>query len=393
MTPHLTPECRLVFLTAGPAPDAERLVALAGEAGNWARVVVIAERERAVSTLWRALAPARASVPAEAAQHLHRSSMVTAFRMDYLRERLQATLAALHAADVPVMLLKGAALGASVYPTPRDRPMLDVDLLIRPADAERAQRVVLESGWRERGDPVVVKLLEGHHHLPPFLDVQNTGVRLEVHTSLLPVGNPFALTDAELWASAQPAPPDFAGALVPDPHHMLWHACVHFAWSHAMQFGAWRTFRDASQLISRGLINWESFVALAMRTRAASACFWTLRLAARMAEVPVPEQALRMLEPPGSRVFKRALERNFIADIALGEGPQCPSVTLSHALWRMAIRPRWSGHEARDRFGAGSHWEEELHGVRPDPPSGRIVRHLTGAGNWWRYVRQTLMAS
>jgi hypothetical protein len=160
-----------------------------------------------------------------------------------------------------------------------------------------------------------------------------------------------------------------------------------------MQFGAWRTFRDVTELLTRSLINWDSFVALAMRTRAASACYWTLRLAKRMSDVPVPDEALRMLEPPGSRFFKSALERNFIADIALGEGPQCPSVTLSHALWRMAIRPRWSGHAADDRFRTASRWEEGLRGVRPDPPSSRIIRHVTGAGNWWRFVRRTLIAS
>jgi hypothetical protein len=271
--------------------------------------------------------------------------------------------------------------------------MLDVDLLVRPGDAMRAQAAVLASGWRERGDPVVVRLLEGHHHLPPFLDQGNTGLRLEIHTSLLPGGHPFALPDDELWASARPAPDAYAGALVPDPHHLLWHACVHFALSHAMQFGAWRTFSDASELLTRSLVDLDAFVALAKRSRAASACYWTLRLAKRMSEVAVPDEVLRQIEPPGSRFFKRAIERNFIADIALGEGPQCPSVTLSHALWRAAIRPRWSGHPTGDRFSVASHWEEELRGERPDPPTGRIVRHVTGAGHWWRFVRQTLMAS
>jgi hypothetical protein len=88
--------------------------------------------------------------------------------------------------------------------------------------------------------------------------------------------------------------------------------------------------------------------------------------------------------------MRRALERHLVSEIALGEAPRCPSVSVSHTLWRIAIRPGWSGHGAADRFGTPSHWEEERYGVRPDPPSERIVRHVTGVRDWWRFVLRTL---
>jgi hypothetical protein len=112
-----------------------------------------------------------------------------------------------------------------------------------------------------------------------------------------------------------------------------------------------------------------------------------------MSDVRAPDAVLRALEPPGPDRFKRALEQHFITDIAIGEGPPCPSVSMSHVLWRMAIRPGWSGHGGADRFRSTSHWEEEVHGVRPDGPTGRVFRHVAGAGHWWRYLTRTLLAS
>ncbi len=51
-------------------------------------------------------------------------------------------------ADVPVMLLKGAALNLTVYPRPDLRPMSDLDLLVRPGDAERALSLLKGHGCR-----------------------------------------------------------------------------------------------------------------------------------------------------------------------------------------------------------------------------------------------------
>ena len=390
----LSPECRLVFLSAGAHCTAATVREYVRAGVNWPRVLVIAERERAVSSLWHVLEHSLGSeIPADIVQHLRRSGMVSDFRMMYLGQRLRETLTQLQAAGIPVVLLKGAALAASVYPSFTERPMADADLLVRPEDGARAYEVIRAAGWGECSNPVLGRLLEGHHHLPAFVDGRGTEVRLELHTGLIPGENPFVLPTDEYWAAARPARDEYAGALVPAPAYLLLHACIHFAWSHTFHFGAWRTFRDAGELIAGSRIDWDQFVELATRSRGASACYWTLRLASRLSGTPVPDSVLARLRPPSPDALRRAIERHLVASIALGEAPPCPSVTLSRVLWRMAIRPGWSGHGRARRFGRNANWELELHGVAPDPPSGRLLRHLGGIKQWWSFVTRTLLAT
>ena len=54
-----------------------------------------------------------------------------------LHAALIRSLAALRAAGVPVIVLKGAAFASTIYPSLADRPMVDVDLLVHPQDRER----------------------------------------------------------------------------------------------------------------------------------------------------------------------------------------------------------------------------------------------------------------
>jgi len=51
---------------------------------------------------------------------------------------LEAVLAALNAAEIPVIVLKGAALAHTVYRNPAVRPMCDVDLLVQEQDVPTA---------------------------------------------------------------------------------------------------------------------------------------------------------------------------------------------------------------------------------------------------------------
>ena len=64
------------------------------------------------------------------------------------RQELCRLLEAFAAADVPILLLKGAALAYSLYPEPWLRPREDTDLLVRSADARRASDVLASAGYR-----------------------------------------------------------------------------------------------------------------------------------------------------------------------------------------------------------------------------------------------------
>jgi hypothetical protein len=274
----LTPELRLVFRAADPAATTDELSAVAGEVNDWARALTMAEMEGAIPSLWRAIYPRREALPREVAEFLRMRTMISDFRMSQLSQRAQETVRAFQAAGVPVLLLKGAAIGALTDPAFHSRPMGDVDLLVHRQDVERAVQALLEAGWSLTSDEVVVKLLQDQHHLPHFVRADLPGLRLELHTMILPPGHAFPLDEAMLWNNAMPAPAPFEGAQVPSPEHLVLHTSIHFAWQHRVHFGAWRTMRSLAAIVSRPDFSWERLEREARRVKAGTTVYWTLRM-------------------------------------------------------------------------------------------------------------------
>ncbi|HEX8692559.1 MAG TPA: nucleotidyltransferase family protein [Longimicrobium sp.] len=346
--PPLLPEAELLLLAArGPEGD-ERFRALLDTGLDWDRVAARVERDRAHAAFWRRAAAAGLErIPPEPRERLRRLGQVAAFRQARLEERLGQALGVLEGAGVEVLLLKGAALAVSVYGSFAERPMADLDLLVPADQAEEAQRLLLEAGW-VRAAPVPAERLDalyaGHHHLAPLADAGGTGVVLELHTAPLPPGHPFRLDAADLWRESLPVRVGARAARVPDLHHQVLHLCLHFAWAHAMESGAWRTLRDLRALSAREGLDWGRVAALARDARGASCAYWALRLARGLVGARVPDGVLEALAPRGSRWRLDLLERHFVA--TLFGGARCPSPRVTRALWEAAVAPGRSGHGA-----------------------------------------------
>jgi len=401
---HLSPEAELLLLTAGSAPVAAAEGAGASDARgarrmrellrgelDWEKLGWLAERERAAPVLWgelQAIEGVPGKLPPQAS-HLQRLAMVSEFRMLHLEQRLADSLEALSDAGIDVMLLKGAALALTVYGSFVRRPMIDVDVLVREDEALRARDVLLEDGWMSTETEEFESFYRRHHHLPTLVDGRGLDMQLEVHTGLFFEGNPFDFPIADLWRRAVPVTVRGRTVYVPNRQDQLLHLCLHFAWSHMMSTGAWRTFRDLRALMDAGDLKWDEFVALARRSRGASCCYWTLRLARNLVEVPVPDEVLAALRPPMTSSMLDRVERHFVYNLLPSE-VLCPSVFMARTMWRVGVRPRWSGH------GSVRPWDrnEELlvGGTRPDSLGRRALNQLRNAKGWSRYVRSVLMA-
>jgi hypothetical protein len=70
-------------------------------------------------------------------------------RFDGIVKALRVAVPALHQAEVPFLL--GGSTAAWAYGAPR--PLKDLDLMIRPEDAERAQQVLVAAGFRAEQPP------------------------------------------------------------------------------------------------------------------------------------------------------------------------------------------------------------------------------------------------
>ena len=386
---QLSAESRLVFRTASVSCTPGEAAVLAADVRDWPRVVALAEVEMATGHVARHVLNSP-RVPDDAREELRRRTLALDLRMQYLSRRVQQLCAVFADRGIPFMLLKGAALGALVDPTFVSRPMKDLDILVRRDDVGRASEAIIAAGWRVSDDEVLHDLLADAHHLPPYVDPQMPGIRIELHVAHLPAWHPFDFTVDDLWRDARPASAPFQGASVPSPEHLLLHAAMHFAWQHPLVFGAWRTFRLLSEIDRDGKFDWFRFVAAAQSAKAVTASYWTLRLGARLSGIDVRPDILSRLAPPTPEWVMSALDRHFIATIAMGESPASPSFALDKRLWLAAIRPVWSGHPRPREWDPENKWGRAYGISSTETALDRVVRHTRTYRRWTDFVSKTL---
>jgi hypothetical protein len=147
--------------------------------------------------------------------------------LEILRRRALCTvLRAFQSADLPVLLLKGAALAYDLYPEPWLRPREDTDLLVRPDDARRAGAVLASIGLQlvERPAGRIVS----HQQLFLRPDARGPFDAYDLHWK---IANPAPFADLlsadDLLREARVVAIDGVPAHVPARAHALLLACWH----------------------------------------------------------------------------------------------------------------------------------------------------------------------
>ncbi|MEZ4414003.1 MAG: nucleotidyltransferase family protein [Gemmatimonadales bacterium] len=373
------PEVRLLLATGGGEDQDDVIVRAASGPIDWERFLMFVRRERAASVVWPRLRRlCQDNIPATVRKWLQREALLGDVRMTRLSARLDETLNALTTAGIPVVLLKGAALGRTIYRSLPRRPMLDLDMLVPDQQVRSARNAVLATGW-EPGpyEELGETFYRDHCHLPPFYDQAGGDFSLELHWDLLFRGHPFSLDVRQLWDRSHPLP-DAPLVRVLDTSDTVLHLAIHFAWGHMLKSAAWRTFRDLRALVDEGDVNWDQIVSEAHRVRAASCCYWTFSMARAWTGVPVPAWVTDSLRPPRSPRGVRVLERHFVEQW-YPAGTERPHPHLEKMLWRAAIRPRWSGH------GGVVPWQRDAH-FKPDRAEPQPLE--TSRGKALRYMRE-----
>ena len=393
----LSQEAELLLLLAGPTGNHPRIRELLASDLNWPLLHSLAMREKALPALWNALQNSPSvSISEEERKRMGQLVLVGGFRQEHLQQRFLKVLDLLAERGTETILLKGAALVATVYESFEQRPMADVDILLRRDEAWHAQQVLVAAGWEEeytRAQDAAYRehrkqFYEEHHHLPVLIDVRGTGIAVELHVGLLPTENPFAFPTAAVWRDARSA--SFRGRTVrvPSVNHLLLHCCLHFAWSHTMHHGAWRTFRDILSLTSAEKVDWLEFEQLARSARAASCCYWTFELGRALAGLEFPSGLLEELQPPVPASLRRRISHHLAHELLPSE-TICPSVTVRRKMWEIAIRPGWSGH------GALRPWLSSdgtaLYDRTSSKGAGKLRLHLQRFGKWRTYIGAMLV--
>jgi putative nucleotidyltransferase-like protein len=115
-------------------------------------------------------------------------------------EQLKEIIAALNAANITPLLLKGARY--LIAPAPewsQARSMRDIDVLVLKADADRAFAALKATGYW----PDAAYMAE-YHHLPVLFHASRPAA-VEIHTDALSLAAQKALTTDQVWKVAIPA--------------------------------------------------------------------------------------------------------------------------------------------------------------------------------------------
>jgi hypothetical protein len=291
-----------------------------------------------------------------------RKDYATAANNVLIYAELIHALRALDGAGVPVIVLKGAALAETIYPSIADRAMGDADLLVRPEDRDRA-RITLEAAGH-RFAP------EARQSFSPF-DTEFTGemafyrhgILIELHWQLTP-SEPLRRMchlDAEsLWHNAQPLALQDWQTLQLSPCDTLLHLCLHLTvhgYTHPVGPS------DIARLLDYYRpFPWDSFVSRARDARLSYVSYFVLEAVRTLGRASVPDDVLEGLRPPSWRRAllgqvaspRRALageisysrQRSYL--IQLASADRLVDV-LRLFVWLLFPGPRWLGERYRLR--------------------------------------------
>lgn len=241
------------------ALDAARALAPTDDL-EWAAVrrAIYAE---GVAPLLHAISARPSLFPADIEAELAAAYRITALRNTGLLYELEAALAALAGADVPVLLLKGAALAETVYRDPALRPMADCDLLVRPADLPRAQATLIAAGYRPVADEPHPGDLARFESQMALRKEGPLPARIELHWHLLDSPYYQARLSADwFWAGAEEFRIGAVPARGPAPTPNLLYLAAHLALHHRLAGLMW--WYDIAALLHTcgDRVDWEALL-------------------------------------------------------------------------------------------------------------------------------------
>lgn len=171
------------------------------------------------------------SLPGFVSDRLTAVASRTGAEQMHVRHALAGIVGAFNRGNVPVMLLKGAALNLTVYRRADLRPMSDVDLLVHPRAAGRAVRLLEEYGCQRGFELIRDDFFPRYHYEVELILPFPKPVRIDLHARpLRPMRISRYMPDDALWEGAESVRIGDATTWVPRPELMFLHLAAHAAY-------------------------------------------------------------------------------------------------------------------------------------------------------------------
>lgn len=184
------------------------------------------------------------------------------FRNQLILRQGGAALRSLREAGIQALLIKGAALVATVYDDVALRPMEDFDVVVPRADFRRAAELLMSLGWRMDPRPDDLEPHLAFHHAIS-LKREEGGGELDLHWATT-YGTFEAAGESEFWEKSRPGTLGGEPVRILAPPDQLLQVCVH-ATQRNFDVAPIRWIADAKFILDRAgdSFDWNRLVELA----------------------------------------------------------------------------------------------------------------------------------
>jgi hypothetical protein len=219
-------------------------------------------------------------------------------------------------AGIAVTALKGAALHELGLYTIGERPMADIDLLVRPTDAERTAALLASLGYRQSGETWRERIFTAaDEHAPAALgEHAKNNLKVELHERICEK-LPWRLTDAtQFMFPLRPRPGLNA---YPSNASLMRHLLLHAAGSMAFQGLRILQLHDIALLAARmSESDWNEIAGASSRGVRMWWAFPPLELMSRYYQSRVPTRVLAALHNDCSYFLRALATRKSLVDVS-----------------------------------------------------------------------------
>ncbi|NOR69338.1 MAG: hypothetical protein GQ532_06520 [Methylomarinum sp.] len=280
------------------------------------------------------------NVPLKPRIHLESALAVGEANARSVKWEIKQIYLVLQKAQLPFMLLKGAAYAHRMRTSAKGRVFSDVDIMLAAEQIDAAEKVFVHSGWIPASfdsyDQQYYR--KWMHEIPPLRHLKRQ-TNLDVHHTIIPPTSRLKPDVHKFWASAE----KIDGIYVLSLNDMILHSATHLF--HEGEFeGGLRDISDLSLLLdefSQTGKSWSELKARAYEQNLGGPLYYAIHYCELILHTVIPESFVNMLERENSSYLKTKIMDFLFMRALMPDHPSCDDRWTGLARWLLYIRSHW----------------------------------------------------
>lgn len=265
---------------------------------DWEQLIALADEHQVAALLYHRLKGhgCDALVPPGLWQFLQKCYYKNVFRNLQLYQELREITTTLHAKKIPILILKGAQLAATVYDSIALRSMVDIDILVPECELMAAVEQISAIGYQPSTPWLSLEAYLAHrHHVPPFVRPKAVA-SLELHWRITRPHRAYSIPMDELWQRSTTVTANGVTVQSFCPEDLLLHVCMHATYHHWFQQGV-RFLCDITEIVNHygDQLDWDAIIQRAVAWEWQRGVFMALAAAQQLLGAQVPADVLKSL--------------------------------------------------------------------------------------------------